>query len=212
MTDLPVDRIERAVHPAGDQIAALDALKAASSKAADVLKTSCPTEVPLTPVGRLDALKKRLNSMVQAVQIVRGPLRTFYDSLTDEQKQRFDAIGDAQRVSSNGLSGLCSGQSENFTQLPLQRIKQVLQPSQQQQAALDQLSTASSKAASDLEKSCPTEVPQNPAERLDAIRKRLDAMIQAVNIVRPALNTFYLSLSDEQKARFNVMGGAENAE
>jgi LTXXQ motif family protein len=134
--------------------------------------------------------------------------------LTDEQKQRFDAIGEstAKGVSSNGLSGLCSGQSGNFTQLPLQRIKQVLQLSQQQQAALDQLSTASSKAASNLEKSCPTEAPQNPAERLDAITKRLDAMIQAVNIVRPALNTFYLSLSDEQKARFNVMGEPDNAE
>jgi hypothetical protein len=31
-------------------------------------------------------------------------------------------------------------------------------------------------------------------------------MIQAVNIVRPALESFYASLSDEQKARFNVMG------
>jgi LTXXQ motif family protein len=31
-------------------------------------------------------------------------------------------------------------------------------------------------------------------------------MIQAVKIVRPALDTFYASLSDEQKARFNVMG------
>jgi hypothetical protein len=35
--------------------------------------------------------------------------------------------------------------------------------------------------------------------------KRLNAMIQAVNTVRPALNIFYSSLSDEQKARFNVM-------
>jgi len=60
--------------------------------------------------------------------------------------------------------------------------------------------------------SCPTEAPQNPAERLDAITNRLDAMIQAVNTMRPALNTLYLSLSDEQKARFNVMGGPENAE
>ncbi|MGD0533536.1 MAG: Spy/CpxP family protein refolding chaperone, partial [Methyloceanibacter sp.] len=214
VTDLPVDHIERAVHPTGDQIAALDDLKGASSKAADVLKASCPTEVPLTPVGRLDALEKRLNSMVQAVQIMRGPLQTFYNSLTDEQKRRFDAMGERtpKGVPSNGLSGLCSEQSGNFTQLPFQRIKEALQPSQQQQAALDQLSTASSKAASDLEKSCPTEAPQNPAERLDAITKRLDAMIQAVNIVRPALNTFYLSLNDEQKARFNVMGGPENAE
>jgi len=35
--------------------------------------------------------------------------------------------------------------------------------------------------------------------------KRLNAMIQAVNTIRPALNNFYASLNDDQKARFNVM-------
>jgi len=75
----------------------------------------------------------------------------------------------------------------------------------QQKPSLDQLSTASLKAATELEKSCPTETPQNPADRLDAITKRLNAMIEAVNTIRPALNNFYASLSDDQKARFNVM-------
>jgi len=31
-------------------------------------------------------------------------------------------------------------------------------------------------------------------------------MIQAADIVRPALESFYASLNDEQKARFNGMG------
>ena len=35
--------------------------------------------------------------------------------------------------------------------------------------------------------------------------KRLDATAQAVNTVRPALQDFYASLDDEQKARFNTM-------
>jgi hypothetical protein len=208
VTDLPVDQFGRAVHPTGDQVAALDELKAGSSKAANALKTSCPTEVPLTPVGRLDALDKKLDSMVQAVQIVRGPLQAFYNSLSDEQKQQFEKIGGgtAKESSTNELSNLCSEQSANFTQLPVQEIEQSLKPNPQQKTALDQLSTASSKAASELEKSCPTETPQNPADRIDAIAKRLNAMIEAVNTVRPASNTFYASLSDEQKARFNVMG------
>ena len=30
-------------------------------------------------------------------------------------------------------------------------------------------------------------------------------MIEAVHTIRPALNNFYASLSDDQKARFNVM-------
>ena len=38
------------------------------------------------------------------------------------------------------------------------------------------------------------------------MRPRLDAMLQAVRTVRPALEKFYLSLNDEQKARFNALG------
>jgi hypothetical protein len=211
VTDLPVDRIEHTVHPTDDQIASLDELKLASSRAADVLKASCSVDVPLTPVGRLDAMEKRFNGMTQAVQTVRTPLENFYKSLTDEQRHRFDAMGgsirEARRAGpTNELASLCNEQSESFTQLPLQRIDQTIQPTQQQQGPLNDLKTASSKAASALEASCPIEATPTPADRLDAITKRLDAMIRAVKIVRPALDTFYASLSDEQKARFNAMG------
>jgi hypothetical protein len=43
-------------------------------------------------------------------------------------------------------------------------------------------------------------------ERLDAVDARLTAMLSAVEIVRPALEEFYASLTDEQKARFNSWG------
>jgi len=35
------------------------------------------------------------------------------------------------------------------------------------------------------------------------MRSRVEAMLQAVQVVRPALDAFYSSLSDEQKERFN---------
>ena len=38
------------------------------------------------------------------------------------------------------------------------------------------------------------------------MRNRLQAMLQAIDIVRPPLQTFYASLSDDQKARFDAMG------
>jgi hypothetical protein len=151
--------------------------------------------------------------MVRVVQIVREPLQAFYNSLSDEQKQQFEKVGGgtAKESSTREFAGVCSEQSVNFTQLPTQQIEQDLKPTPEQKTALDQLSTASSAAASELAKSCPTETPQNPADRLDAITKRLNAMSQAVNTVRPALNTFYASLSDEQKARFNMMGQSSTA-
>ena len=38
------------------------------------------------------------------------------------------------------------------------------------------------------------------------MQKRLEAMIEAANSVRPALQDFYAALSDEQKAKFNRLG------
>jgi hypothetical protein len=39
------------------------------------------------------------------------------------------------------------------------------------------------------------------------MEKRLQAMIDAANTMKPALEDFYGSLSNEQKARSNVIGG-----
>ncbi|HXW49043.1 MAG TPA: Spy/CpxP family protein refolding chaperone, partial [Xanthobacteraceae bacterium] len=49
-------------------------------------------------------------------------------------------------------------------------------------------------------------VPQSPQARLDTVEARLSAMSDAIKSVRPDLEKFYASLSDEQKARFNMMG------
>ena len=49
------------------------------------------------------------------------------------------------------------------------------------------------------------------ADRLDAISTRLLALEKATNVVKPALQRFYASLNDEQKARFNVIGGMNMA-
>ena len=63
VTDLPVDRIGDAVHPTGDQIAALNDLKSAASRAADVLKASCPSEAAPDAGQRLDAMEKRFRAV-----------------------------------------------------------------------------------------------------------------------------------------------------
>ena len=215
ITDLPIDHIEKSLHLTDEQLKALKALKTASSQASDALKASCSGTVPLTPVGRLDAAQKRLDGMSQALGIIRAPLDNFYNSLNDRQKQRFAELGprtsrSRRRLSSaNDLTALCSRRSERFTELPVERIKQVIQPTHPQQDALDKLKTASTEAANQLQTSCPTEQPKGPIGRIDAISKRLDAMSAAIKTVHPALHNFYSSLTDEQKARFNVLGPPE---
>jgi hypothetical protein len=215
VTDLPIDRIRRAVRPTGDQAKALDDLKSAAAGASDVVKASCPSQVALTPPQRLDVVEKRLDAMVQAVQIVRAPLDGFYGSLSDAQKKRLAAIGaSASRPSSaaGGLAALCDPRAAgSFAQLPVDRIAQTVRPTPQQQAAFESLKSASVSAAAALQASCPATAPATPVDRIDAVAMRLDGMLQAAKSVRPALGAFYAALSDEQKARFNIPGFAANA-
>ncbi len=52
-----------------------------------------------------------------------------------------------------------------------------------------------------------TEVPETIVARAEAVEKRMDAMLQAVRTMRPALDAFYATLSDEQKARLDQAYG-----
>jgi hypothetical protein len=207
VTDLPIDKIQQSLQLNDDQLKSRNALKAASSQASDALKASCSGEISLTPLGRLDTVQKRLDGMLQAWGTLRTPLDGFYNSLNDEQRQRFAALGPAsnERVNRRGsgsgdnLAALCSSR----TQLPVQRVEQAVKPTQQQQDALEKLKSASTEAANQLQASCPAQPPQTPIDRFDAVGKRLSAMAAAIMTVRPALADFYSSLTDEQKARFN---------
>ena len=61
------------------------------------------------------------------------------------------------------------------------------------------------KAVQGLQAACPDDVPLTPVGRLEAMEKRLEAMLQAAKLVQPALDEFYATLSSEQKARFNAL-------
>lgn len=49
-------------------------------------------------------------------------------------------------------------------------------------------------------------VPATPPGRLETVRNRLQAMLQAVETVQPALTGFYVALNDDQRAWFNTIG------
>jgi LTXXQ motif family protein len=96
-TDLPIDRIGQAVQPTSVQRPAFDELKGASVKAAEGLKVSCPSYQTLTPTGRVEAMEKRLDATLGAVKTVGPALVKFYNSLSDEQKARFNSLRSASR-------------------------------------------------------------------------------------------------------------------
>jgi hypothetical protein len=215
ITSWPFQQIEQAVRPNAEQRRLLDDVKRAAGAAAETFKASCDTNFPLTPPGRLAAMTSRLDATLQAVRIVRPALEAFYNSLTDEQKARFTAIGpddigkDRARAARTGQqqdAKACSGEKAGLTNLPIERIEDAVRPTQQQQAALDRLDQATTQAVGILMNACPDVVALTPVGRLEAMEKRLEAMAQAGQTVQPAMEEFYASLSNEQKARFNTLG------
>jgi hypothetical protein len=89
----PVDQMTKMLRLSDVQRAKLEAVSAAARKAADTLKATCPTEMPATPPGRLDAVAMRLDTLLDSAKMVRERLEVFYGSLSDEQKARFNTIG-----------------------------------------------------------------------------------------------------------------------
>jgi LTXXQ motif family protein len=85
----PVREIERDVQLAGAQRVAFYELVTASLKAADTLSSACPAEAALTPVGRLETMRKRLTAVRAATAAIRPALARFYETLDQGQKVRF---------------------------------------------------------------------------------------------------------------------------
>jgi hypothetical protein len=207
VTDWRINEIAQLVEPDEAQRAALEELKAAIVKAVDLLKAGCPIDLPSTPTGRIEAMRVRLSAMLEAVRTVRAPLAKFYALLNDEQKARFNALpsGEDQNEPERrrNLSVLCSERASGISNVPIRRMELAVRPDEVQRASLRALYDAIAQAGELLKTDCPTYRPITSVVRIDAMEQRLDAMLRAINIVQPALQKFYGSLTDEQKERFN---------
>ena len=218
VTAWPIEQIAETVQPSEQQRALLEDLRNASVRAADVFRNACPTAVPMTPVSRLQAMIGRLQATLDAISIVRAPLEKFYDSLSDEQKADFNAmeanVGRRARAAYDETRGqktagqqtnACVNAKPGLADLPIDRIDEVVQPTGNQEDALDRLSNAAQKAVDTLQAACPDSTPLTPVGRLEAMEQRLNAMLTAAKTIQPALDDFYSSLNNEQKARFNTL-------
>jgi hypothetical protein len=87
-----------------------------------------------------------------------------------------------------------------------QRIERLVKPTDAQRKALAELEKASTKAAETIAAACPTEFPASASARMEAMEKRMEAMLAAIKTVRPAFDAFYSTLTDEQKAKINAGG------
>ncbi|MBV8790828.1 MAG: Spy/CpxP family protein refolding chaperone [Pseudolabrys sp.] len=215
VTAWPIAEISQKIGLNGEQKNLLDELKAAGQRAAQAFAASCPTEAnyPMTPPGRLAAMTARLDATLNAVNTVKPALDAFYNSLNDEQKERFNELGPAKNAAKTETTAAavndknsCGEAKPGLTNLPIERIEDAVKPNDRQADALKALEDATNAAVSKLAAACPDEVPLTPPGRLDAMGQRLAAMIDAANTVKAPLNNFYGSLNAEQKARFNAIG------
>jgi hypothetical protein len=95
--DSTIDQIERSVQPTEAQRPALTSVKQAFAKADDDLQAHCPTTVPPTAVGRLDAIEARLDATWRSVLSTQVALANFETKLDDAQRDRFEQMNFAAR-------------------------------------------------------------------------------------------------------------------
>jgi hypothetical protein len=108
----------------------------------------------------------------------------------------------------SGMMGraMCSPRAAGFAEWRIERIERAVQPTEAQRGAFNDLKAASAKAVETMAAACPRDVPQTATARLEAMEKRLEAMLAAVKTVRPAFDAFYASLTSEQKTSLDRVG------
>jgi hypothetical protein len=98
----------------------------------------------------------------------------------------------------------CQERLTQMAQARLERIALLVRPTEEQRGAFEELRMASAKGLEILRTACPAERPLTPTARMAAAEKWLEARLQAIRLTRPALDSFYRLLSDEQKIRWSM--------
>jgi hypothetical protein len=101
------------------------------------------------------------------------------------------------------FDGPCDPSVAGIAEWRVDEIERVVRPTDTQRAALADLRAASTKAAQALASACPREIPQTSAQRMAFMETRMEAMLAAIKIVRPAFEAFYATMTDEQKVRLD---------
>jgi hypothetical protein len=103
-------------------------------------------------------------------------------------------------------AGLCDPRAAGLAEWRIEAIERAVHPTESQRPALNDLRAASTKAAETIAAACPRNFPETAVARMEMMEKRLEAMLAAVKIVRPAFDAFYASLTVDQKAALDRAG------
>lgn len=215
-----VGRISNDISPTADQMPLLQKLGGALGMASGYLAKACPKEIPAQPVARLQMMQSQIQALAMAIDIVRPPLQEFEQSLTPEQKSRFDGAPSTQTdgtpavqtsVQEQNQAGALvrpCGDSTSAITWSIAQINKSVQPTDAQRDDVAGVKQAFASAAADLDTHCPASAPATALGRLETIEARLDAAWRAVLSMQVTLANFESKLSDAQKSRFDTMNVA----
>ena len=110
-------------------------------------------------------------------------------------------------VGPGAFGRMCGPGATGFTEWRTDRLEQALKLTDAQRPKFGEFKAASAKAAEAMRDACPTELPGTMTGRMEVMEKRTEAMLQAIKVVRPALDAFYATLTDQQKAQMNSSSG-----
>jgi hypothetical protein len=207
LAGLPVEQIRASLKLLSEeQSEMLDNLAKASAEAAQAIRATCPTEAAATPSARLAAMRQRLEAMKSAIARIRTPFETFYESLDDDQKANLAAFNDLRAPVAPKVPAAQSCTPPEALQWPTGEIEAKLHLNDAQREELDTLARMAAFAKNTVNFACQPDDGLTPPDRLATADTRLDAMLDAIKQVAPALDSFLATLSDEQKAQLETIG------
>jgi LTXXQ motif family protein len=106
----------------------------------------------------------------------------------------------------------CDGQVQELRKMPLDGVAKLVNPTEQQRDALEQIRNVALNASEALAPACPKDLPGSVPERLEVLSRALGAMAASLATLRPTFATFYGLLSDEQKARLVAKTASSDAQ
>ncbi len=203
---LPAEQIRGAIRSNEEQRAALDELANASSEAAQAVSAACPTQAATTASARLTAMRQRLEAMKTAIARVRNPFEKFWEMLDDDQKAQLKEFAGQRAPFAPKVPAAQSCTPPDALPWPAKEIEARLHLNDEQRVDLAVLQHMSVLAGNTLNFDCQPDENLAPPDRLATAETRIDAMLDAIKQVAPALDDFLASLSDEQKAQFESIG------
>ncbi len=81
-----IDLLDELLKPTDAQRLKFDQFKSASNNAGDAMRTACPSEIPNSMVGHMQAMEKLTDAKSHAIKAVLPALEAFYATLSPAQK------------------------------------------------------------------------------------------------------------------------------